>query len=312
MKAQDIYKLAIEMGMKADPRGFDVVKKNLVKEKEKYNKLSKEQKEEYDTNRLENPYSDSRLLLDNGKEVKKILTGMDMSVSEMLLAQKLGADLVWAHHPLGIAFYKFNDVMQLQAETMALYGVPINIGESLVEKRMSEISRRFNSANAYRSVDTAKILGLSLMCTHTITDNLVYDFLKKEIERVKPETVGEIIKLLKEIPEYKEAIKQGAGPKIFAGNPGRQCGKIAITEITGGTSMQKDVYERMSHFGIGTIIGMHMGEEDKDEAVKHHINVVIAGHISSDSLGMNLLLDKIEQKGIEIIPTSGLIRVKRK
>ena len=33
--------------------------------------------------------------------------------------------------------------------------------------------------------------------------------------------------------------------------------------------------------------------------------------MSSDSIGMNLFLDELEKKGIEIIPVSGLIRVSR-
>ena len=36
---------------------------------------------------------------------------------------------------------------------------------------------------------------------------------------------------------------------------------------------------------------MHISEDHRKEAGKHHINVVIAGHIASDNLGMNLLLD---------------------
>jgi len=56
---------------------------------------------------------------------------------------------------------------------------------------------------------------------------------------------------------------------------------------------------------------MHMREESKKEAEAANINVVIAGHISSDSLGMNLFLDELEKRGIEIIPCSGLIRVSR-
>jgi len=39
--------------------------------------------------------------------------------------------------------------------------------------------------------------------------------------------------------------------------------------------------------------------------------VVIAGHISSDSLGVNQFLDELEKRSIEIIPCSGLIRVSR-
>jgi hypothetical protein len=62
---------------------------------------------------------------------------------------------------------------------------------------------------------------------------------------------------------------------------------------------------------VGTVIAMHQSEEHKKEAEKAHINVVIAGHISSDSVGMNLFLDELEKKGIEIIPCSGLIRVSR-
>jgi len=68
----------------------------------------------------------------------------------------------------------------------------------------------------------------------------------------------------------------------------------------------------MSQYGIGTIIGMHMSEEHRKEAEKAHINVVIAGHMASDSLGLNLFLDELEKRGIKVVPVSGLIRVKRK
>ena len=40
---------------------------------------------------------------------------------------------------------------------------------------------------------------------------------------------------------------------------------------------------------VGTVIGMHMREEHCKIAEQHHMNVVIAGHISSDSIGMNIL-----------------------
>jgi hypothetical protein len=53
----------------------------------------------------------------------------------------------------------------------------------------------------------------------------------------------------------------------------------------------------------------------KDDAMKKanefHMNVVIAGHISSDSLGMNLFLDELEKAGVEVITCGGLIRVNR-
>mgnify|MGYP006390759937 FL=1 len=82
-------------------------------------------------------------------------------------------------------------------------------------------------------------------------------------------------------------------------------------EITGGTEGPHQSYEKLAQAGVGTIISMHASEEHRKEAQKHHINLVIAGHMSSDSIGMNLILDKFEAQGVEIVPTSGLIRVSR-
>jgi len=58
-------------------------------------------------------------------------------------------------------------------------------------------------------------------------------------------------------------------------------------------------------------VGMHVSEDHRKEAEAAHLNIVIAGHISSDSLGMNLFLDELEKRGIEIVCSSGLTRVKR-
>jgi hypothetical protein len=56
---------------------------------------------------------------------------------------------------------------------------------------------------------------------------------------------------------------------------------------------------------------MHVPESHIEEARKNHINIIISGHMASDSLGINLFADKVEQNGVEIIPCSGFIRVKR-
>jgi len=312
MTTKQIYELAVRLGVKADLRGPQKVKKYLERTKKKYEKLSKEEKKEFDKEKLTNPYSDTRILVENGKkQIKKIMAGVDMETAELLLAKHFGVDLVIAHHPEGKALADLHSVMDLQAAVLADYGVPINIAEAVIRPRISEVSRGVAPINHNRAVDAAKLLKLDFMCAHTVADNLGARFLYDLLKKKKCETVGEIVAMLKEIPEFKEAVNYNAGPKIFVGGPENSCGKVAVTEFTGGTSGAKEIYEKMSNAGIGTIIGMHMGEEHRKEAEKHHINVVIAGHMASDSLGMNLFLDEIEKKGIEIIPTSGLIRVKR-
>jgi putative NIF3 family GTP cyclohydrolase 1 type 2 len=180
-----------------------------------------------------------------------------------------------------------------------------------MKERIDEVARGVNKLNHQRTIDAAKLLNVNLINVHTPTDNLAAKFLKDLIEKENPERISDLMDLLRQIPEYKEAIKIGTGPKIFVGSEENRCGRITLTEITGGTEGSPKLYTKMSQAGIGTIVGMHMSEEHKKEAEAANLNVVIAGHISSDSLGMNLFLDELEKQGIEIIPCSGLTRISR-
>ncbi len=313
MKIGDIHNFAIEMGKEADFRGKEKVNSILERRKEKYVKLSEKEKEDFDKDSLENPYLDSGILnISEDKEIKKILFGIDIEPAELLIAKEIGdIDLVISHHPLGKSLAHLADVMDLQADVLNFYGVPINIAEKLMNERISEVARGVNGANHQRTIDAAKILGLNLMNIHTPCDNLAAKFLRNEIENKSIERLEDLMKILKEIPEYKQASKIGAGPKIFVGNLENRCGKIALTEITGGTEGSPKLYEKIAQSGIGTVIGMHISENHKKEAELANLNVMIAGHISSDSLGINLFLDELAKKGVESISCSGFTRVKR-
>jgi hypothetical protein len=314
MKIKEIYKLAVEMGINSDFRGRKAVEYLLEQKKKEYEKLSDEEKEFFDLEELSNPYSDTRILnISQDKEIKRVLVGIDIEPAEILLAKELGnIDLIIAHHPLGKALANLHDVMELQCDVLNQYGVPINIAEGLMRPRIDEVARGINARNHERTVDTARLLGFNLMCVHTASDNLAAKFLREKIENNKNIVrIKDLMDVLKRIPEYREAIKKGSGPRIFVGDPSRRCGKIALTEITGGTEGSPKLYEKMSLAGIGTIVGMHVSEEHKKEAENAHLNVVIAGHMSSDSIGMNIFLDELEKRGIEIISCSGFIRVSR-
>jgi hypothetical protein len=212
MKINEIYNLAIQMGIEADFRGKEGVEKLLARKKKQYEKLSEKEKEEFDKEALENPYLDSRVLnVAEDKEIKKVLVGIDIEPAEILLAKELSdIDLIISHHPLGKGLAHLADVMELQCDVLNLYGVPINIAEGLMKERISEVARGVNAANHQRTVDMARILGFNLMCLHTVCDNLAAKFLKDKIEGNKNlERIEDLINLLKEIPEYKEASKIG-------------------------------------------------------------------------------------------------------
>lgn len=316
MRIGEFIEKAIKTGIEYDPRGLEEVKKELEKRKKDYESLKPEEKEYFDIETLHNPYSDSRLLWgDSEKEIKTILVGIDIEVGEILLADSLrqkgkNIDLILSHHPEGKAYANLYQVMRMQADILQRFGVPINVAEDLMEARIKEVERKLLPYNHTRAVDAARLLGIPFACLHTPADNMVATYLQRLFEDKKPYTIGDLIDILKEIPEYKEASRNGSGPKILIGSTQRKAGRIFV-DMTGGTEGSKDIFQNITNSGINTIVAMHLSEEHRKEAEKHHLNVVIAGHISSDNLGMNLLLDKILSGDIEILECSGFKRIKR-
>ena len=317
MEIKEIYELVIKKGMEADPRGENGVKKALTRVKKEYEEMPANKKKYFDRESLTNPYSDTRVLFgDPSTWVNSILAGVDMGVGEVLLADRLSEkgekiDLIWGHHPHGGALASLDEVMDLQVDLLAAEGVPINVAEGVLKSRIGEVRRKLGPINHFQSVDAARLLNIPFMSVHTPTDNLAHCFITQQVEKTKPETVGEVIEMLLAVPEYQQAAKFKAGPMVIAGSEKNRAGKIAVLGFTGGTEGAKEIYEKLSHAGVGTSIDMHLGEEHRREAEKFHINVVVAGHMVSDSLGMNLLLDELEKKGVKIISCSGLIRVSR-
>lgn len=313
-----IYGAAVEIGIAADPRGSAAVKKDLELEKRKFEKLPEDEKKFYDLERLSNPYADTRILNGPGDTaVKRALVGIDMEAPEVLLAHALGTrgrkiDLLIGHHPEGTAYARFYDVMKMQAEIFNKAGVPINVAEALTGERMSEVSRRVAPANHQRAVDAARLMGAAFLCVHTPADNCVTTHLTKLFAAKKPERLDEVLALLKKIPEYEIASREGAGPSILVGEKSRRAGKIMV-DMTGGTEGSKNIFDSLATSGVGTVVAMHLSEDHYKKAKENHVNVIVAGHISSDNLGLNLLLDRTMEKTgeFEIDACSGFRRIKR-
>ncbi|MDD5686229.1 MAG: NGG1p interacting factor NIF3 [Elusimicrobia bacterium] len=317
LKLREFYEFIVEEGVLSDPRGVEVVKKRLNIDKQKYDKLDEEKKSEYDKEKLKNPYKDTRILNGNGnEEIKSILTGIDIDVAEVLLSEHLKKsgrkiDLILTHHPSGQAYANFYEVMGMQADILEKFGVPINVAEGLLSKRMKEVSRRVMPLNHTRTVDATKLIGVPFMCIHTVADNHVTKYLQEKFDSTKPYLVSDVMKTLKTIPEYKNSITETIGPKILVGCEDNRAGKVFV-DMTGGTEGSVEFLGKLSIAGVGTIVAMHMSDEHIKKAEESNVNVVVAGHISSDTLGLNLLFDKVENKfgQIDFIPCSGFRRIK--
>jgi len=325
LKLREFFDRALAVGRANDPRGENGVLAYLAKESRTYEGLSEENKKDFDVERLVNPYHDTRIL--NGSEdveIKSIMVGIDFEVGELLLADRLrergtAVDLCVGHHPEGYALANLYRVMEMQADILAHLGVPINVAEGILDPRLHEVKRRVMVQNHTRAVDAAKLLDFPFVCMHTVADNCVTKYLQDMFDAEKPQTLADVVALLKAQPEYAESKLHGTGLQVLArsikseNNISRIRAGEVFVDMTGGTGGSRWMFEKLAtNTQVGTFVGMHISEDNLEIAKKNHINVVIAGHMASDSLGLNLLLAGIAAgEKLEVIPCSGFHRVAR-
>jgi len=316
MQLQQIFDLAIEMGIKADPRGQATVKELLKKINKEYKELPEKKKKFFDTESLKHPYSDSRIYYGNPKkEIKKAMAAIDADGAEVLLVDRLNQkgsniDAIITHHPHGHGLSGLHEVHEILTDIYASMGVAENVADAIISERSLQLKRRLGGPNVYQVVDVARLLDIPFMSLHTTWDNQTYGFLKSYIDKKKYDTVGELLEYIQEIPEFISSRSSKVVPQIVSGNEKGRVGKIVI-ECTGGTNPSKDVYAELAKAGIGTMVQMHIPEDAIKEMQKYHLNAIDIGHIAADSIGANLFLDELEKSGVEIIPFGGLVRVKR-
>lgn len=319
MKIYDAYRLAIETGIKHDPRPKEEVDLVLSKARKAYDSMSSDEKELFDTESLWNPYYDCRFAWGEEeakeKEAERFMWGIDIAVGEMLLADRLREkgqriDAVVAHHPTGRSRNPFPKVMWMQTDIFHDCGVPINVAEGLMKPRMDEVLYNVMGSNYNQAADAARLLDIPFFNVHSAADNMVQEFLEKRLEEKQPKYLKDIVDMLMEEPEYRYAAKLNDPPRIIVGSKDSRCGR-PIAKMTGGTSAPDGIYEELQKAGVGTVIAMHMPKSSVEACRKLNINVVISGHMSSDSLGVNLICDEWERHGIEVFGAGGFTRFSR-
>ena len=87
IKLSELYEIAVRKGIAEDKRAADDIEKLLGREREAFDKLDEADKEFFDTEKLTNPYSDTRICVgDPDTEIRGLVVGIDMEVGEVLLA----------------------------------------------------------------------------------------------------------------------------------------------------------------------------------------------------------------------------------
>jgi putative NIF3 family GTP cyclohydrolase 1 type 2 len=244
-----------------------------------------------------------------GDGVHRIFATIDCDVADLLMARVLRCDTVLTHHPEGAASLHGWKLITRQVEQMVEWGVPVARAEAAIQRRMQTVELNSHARNYARVVQAAQLLNVTFLNVHLPCDVISRRLIAEKMAPFnRPEsraTVAEVIATLQEFPEQKQAATE---PKVRLGAPDRLAGRVAVA-MAGYTNGGVDVLRAYFEAGVGTVLMMHFPEADLRDAREQKLagNLVVTGHMASDSIGINVYLDELERRGLEVVRAGGII-----
>ncbi len=236
----------------------------------------------------------------SGDSIRKILFGIDAGVPELLLAKQLSYDAVIAHHPQGgTATINFHQVFKRHIQQMVAAGVPIEEAENAVKKRLEELEVEAHTRNYGHAVDVAKLLKMPYMNIHTPLDEVGRKIMAEKINsRIRKNSkVKDVVSALEELSEFKNAVTK---IKIRLGKAENPAGRVVVSHGA-GTNGGYEIAKTYFKYDVGTVVYIHINHRDLEKLKTEKVrNLVISGHIASDSVGMNPLIHELEKRNVSI------------
>jgi len=244
-----------------------------------------------------------------GDGVRKVLATIDCDVGDLLLARELSCDTVLTHHPEGVAIVEGWQLIRTQIEQLVEVGVPLARAEAAVQRRLQQVDINNHPRNYGRVVQAAELLGLAFLNVHRpcdlITRRLLAEKLTSFNDPHSRAKVSEVIQALQEFPEQRAAATR---PALRLGAPENYAGRVAVA-VGGYTNGGLDVLRAYFDAGVGTVLTMHFSEADLREAKEQKLagNLIVTGHMASDSIGINFFLDELQRLGLTVVRAGGIV-----
>ncbi len=257
---------------------------------------------------MHHPPADSAIYVE-GTGLSKVMFGIDIGTAELLLARQLGCDGVIAHHPAGgSAQLNFPEVLTRHVELMVEHGVSPTAARDAIQSMMTRALLRAQSQNFDHVPSVARLLDMPFLNVHLPLDEvgrrIMVDTIGRHCESLgRPASVQDAIDALLTLPEFANAPTRIMVP---VGAVDRPLGRVAIVHgagTNGGYAVARTYYEH----SIDTVLYIHVAPEDAQRLRSDtRGNLIVSGHISSDMIGINQFVAKLEERGVEIVRMSGL------
>jgi putative NIF3 family GTP cyclohydrolase 1 type 2 len=237
-----------------------------------------------------------------GSRIEKVLFGIDAGVPELLLAKQLECDAVIAHHPAGgTAITDFPQVFKRHIQQMIGAGVPKSEATKAVARKLEQLEVEAHTRNYGHAVDVARRLKMPYMSIHTPLDEIGRRVMAKQIEDRTNEKskVRDVVTALNGLAEFKHAVTK---IKVAVGKPENLAGKVVVSHGA-GTNGGYDIARAYFEHGIGTVIYIHVSPADLEKLkTEKKGNLVVTGHIASDSVGINPFIKELQKRDVQVTP----------
>ncbi len=257
---------------------------------------------------MNRPPADSAVYVE-GTELKRVMFGIDIGAAELMLAKQLGCDGVIAHHPAGgTAQLNFPEVLTRHVELMVEHGVPTPAARDAIQSMMTRALLRSQAQNFDHVPSVARLLDMPFLNVHLPLDEvgrrMMVETIHTHLETLdRDPLVQDAIDALNQMPEFAEAQTRIMVP---VGAVDRKLDRIAVVHgagTNGGYPVAKAYFDA----GINTVLYIHVAPEEAQRLRNETSgNLIVSGHISSDMVGINPFVAKLEESGVEVIRMSGL------
>ena len=254
------------------------------------------------------PLADSAIYVP-AENVRKVLFGIDLGPAELLIAKQLGYDLAISHHPLDTLIDAWQ-VYGRHVDIMVASGVPADVAHAAVADRMEVMRVRSQAANYDHVPSVARLLGMPYMNIHGPCDELGRQRLQLAVNGILVADPGISLGRLAErlsqaIPEFALA---PTTVQPVVGDPNAPAGRVVVAHgayTNGGYKVARAYYDH----GVQTVVYIHVLPDDLARLRQEgHGNLLVTGHTVSDAIGINPLIDALQDRGIEVTAFSGIVR----
>ena len=191
---------------------------------------------------------------------------------------------------------------------MTSAGVPESEARGAVDEMIFR-ARVFNSMSNYdRAPSIARLLDIPYLNIHTPLDEIGRRRMAEVASEADPkDSVGSLIELYYErFAEFRNAATE---IEVRVGAPDRPVGRVAVSHgagTNGGYSVAKAYFDH----GIDTLIYIHCRPDESrrlEEEYGDRKNLIVTGHIASDSVGINPYVERLREEGLDVTTFSGIL-----